>query len=186
MNIQEGYNSNKKTVSFGSQERLDNKIDKFSSMMSKLSAQGSNQNRPFKLKFIKNKGEDKVENIVIKINTDQTVEKDTVHCHMEVDCSLSKITEEILGKEILEKHKIIEVKISGEDIVVVLGTVILTEVGVGLGKVNFGVTLGEMMEVPVDQDQVLEQVPIEIELDVLNVGNVTTLTKLFKHVRDRK
>ena len=49
-NIQEGYNSNKKVVSFNTQDRLDDKIDKLTSMISKLTAQGSNQNRPFKPK----------------------------------------------------------------------------------------------------------------------------------------
>ena len=51
MKIWEGYNSNKKTVSFDTQDRLDDKIDKPTSMMSKLSFQGSNQNRPFKPKI---------------------------------------------------------------------------------------------------------------------------------------
>ena len=35
-------------VTFDTQDRLDDKIDKLTSMMSKLSVQGSNQNRPFK------------------------------------------------------------------------------------------------------------------------------------------
>ena len=51
MCIQEGYSSNnEKTVAFDTQDVLDNKIDKLSSMMSKLSAQGSSQNRPLKPK----------------------------------------------------------------------------------------------------------------------------------------
>ena len=35
------------------QDRLDHMIDKLTSMMSKLTAQGNNQNKPFKPKFIK-------------------------------------------------------------------------------------------------------------------------------------
>ena len=50
MNIQDGYNR-KKVVTFDTQDRLDNKLDKITSMMSKLTAQGSNQNRPFKSKI---------------------------------------------------------------------------------------------------------------------------------------
>ena len=44
MNIRDGYNS-KKVVTFDMQDRLDDKIDKLTSMMSKLTAQGSNQNK---------------------------------------------------------------------------------------------------------------------------------------------
>ena len=35
-----------------------------------------------------------------------------------------------------------------------------------------------MIEVAVDQDQVLEQVPIEIELEFSSVGNIITLPKI--------
>ena len=51
MSIQEGYGNNKRTVSFDTQNMLHNKIDKLTSMMSKLLTQGSNQNRPFKPKI---------------------------------------------------------------------------------------------------------------------------------------
>ena len=50
MNIRDGYDS-KKVVTFDMQDRLDDKIDKLTSMMSKLTAQSSNQNKPFKLKI---------------------------------------------------------------------------------------------------------------------------------------
>ena len=51
MSVQEGYGNNKRTVSFDIQGMLDNKIDTLTSMMSKLSTQGSNQNRPFNTKI---------------------------------------------------------------------------------------------------------------------------------------
>ena len=54
MNIRDGYNS-KKVVTFDSQDRLDDKLDKLTSMMSKLRAQGSNPNRPFKPKIYQGK-----------------------------------------------------------------------------------------------------------------------------------
>ena len=55
MSIRDGYNS-KKVVTFDTQERLDDKIDRFMpTMTSKLTPQGSSQNRPFKPKFIKAK-----------------------------------------------------------------------------------------------------------------------------------
>ena len=48
-----------------------------------------------------------------------------------------KITDEVLGEEILDKCKAIDVKISEEAIEVVSGTVILIEVGVGLEEDTF-------------------------------------------------
>ena len=50
MNLRDGYNSKKK-VTFDMQDRLDDKIDKLTSMMSKWTAQGSNQNKPLKPKM---------------------------------------------------------------------------------------------------------------------------------------
>ena len=47
---------------------LDNKLDKLTLMMSKLSTQGSNQNRPFKPIIMTEEREDKVE-IIIMIQT---------------------------------------------------------------------------------------------------------------------
>ena len=52
-------------------------------------------------KFIKEKGEDKVEIIMtkmdIKLDTDQTVEIDTLDFHIEVDLSTDKIIEKGLS-----------------------------------------------------------------------------------------
>ena len=56
MNIRDGYNS-KKVVTFHMQDRLDDKIDKLTSMISKLTAQGKNQNKQLKPK--KNQGKRK-------------------------------------------------------------------------------------------------------------------------------
>ena len=52
INIRDGYNS-KKVVIFDMQDRLHVKLDKISSMMRKLTAQSSNQNRLFKPKIYK-------------------------------------------------------------------------------------------------------------------------------------
>ena len=54
MNIRDGYNS-KKVVTFDTHDRLDDKINKLTSMMSKLTAQGSNQNKLFKPKIYQGK-----------------------------------------------------------------------------------------------------------------------------------
>ena len=136
MNIWGGYNSNKKTVSFDTQDRLDDKIDKLASLMSKCQLKEVTELYNLSPNFIKEKGEDKVEIIMtkvdIKVDINQTMEIDTVDCHIEVDLStdkfiekglsMFKIMEEILGEEILEKHITIEVKISEENIEVVSET----------------------------------------------------------------
>ena len=54
MNIRDGYNS-KKVVAFDTQDRLHDKIDTLMSMMSKLTAQGNNQNKQFKAKIYQGK-----------------------------------------------------------------------------------------------------------------------------------
>ena len=122
MNVRDGYNS-KKVVKFDMQDRLDDKIDKVTSMISKLTAQGSNQNKPFKPKIYQGKGRGQKGIIMIKaiirIDTDQIVE--IGECHLGIELNMDRIIEEghnILtiiemtsGKEILEKCKIMEVQI---------------------------------------------------------------------------
>ena len=51
MKISEGYHyTNKKSASFNTQDRLDNKIDKLTSMMSKLITQGKTQQQDTQFK----------------------------------------------------------------------------------------------------------------------------------------
>ena len=54
MNVRDGYNS-KNMVTFDTQDRLDDNIDKLTSMMSKLTVQGPNQNKQFKTKTYQGK-----------------------------------------------------------------------------------------------------------------------------------
>ena len=54
MKIRDGYNS-KKVVAFDTQDRLDDKIYKLTFMMSKLTAQGNNQNKQFQPKMYQGK-----------------------------------------------------------------------------------------------------------------------------------
>ena len=54
INVRDGYNS-KKVVTFDMQDRLGDKIDKLTSIMSKLTAQGSNQDKLFKPKIYQDK-----------------------------------------------------------------------------------------------------------------------------------
>ena len=53
MNIKDGYISKK--VTFDTHDCLDEKIDRLLSMMSKLTAQGDNQNKQFKPKIYQSK-----------------------------------------------------------------------------------------------------------------------------------
>ena len=95
-------------------------------------------------RFTKAKGEDKPENIMmkieIKIGIDQTVE--IGECHVEVDLSMDipieeghsmiKIIEVTLGDDILEGHKIMEIRILEVYTEVILGMTTLEEVDIGL------------------------------------------------------
>ena len=101
----------------------------------------------------------------IKIDTNQTVE--TEECHTEVElsmyktleegCSMIKIIEVILGEEILEECKIIEVRILEVDIEVTLEMITLEEVEVGLEKGSIQVVTEEMSKiVVVGLDQIQE------------------------------
>ena len=67
-----------------------------------------------------------------------------------------------------------------EDIEAVSRIVILIEVGLGLEKDNFCIASGEMIKAAVGQDETLEQVLIETELDVSNVGNMAPVPKIAK------
>ena len=86
----------KRIVSFDTQDRWHDKLDQNTSMISKLTAHGSNQNSPFELKIYQGKREDKVEiiiiNIDIKVGIDQTVV--IRECCVEVELSMDKILEE--------------------------------------------------------------------------------------------
>ena len=116
--------------------------------MSKLTSEGSNQNKPFKPKITKAKGEDIREiimiKVIIRINTDQI--KEIGECHLEVELSMDITIEEghniiaiievTLGKEIWEDCKIIEVKILEVGIEATIEMKVLEEVEVDLEKDN--------------------------------------------------
>ena len=166
MNVRNGYNS-KKVVTFDMQDRLDDKIDKLTSMIRKLTAQGSNQNKLFKPEIYQGKRRGKTRNYSdqgkYKIDTDQIVE--IGECHLEVELSMDRTIEEsrdvltiiemTLGEEILEKCKIIEVKALEVDTEVPIDMRTLEEVDIGLEKDNICVILEGMIKaVVLDQDQI--------------------------------
>ena len=99
MNKKDGYISKK--VTFDIQDSLDEKIDRLTSMMSKLAAQDNNPNKSLNLRYIKQNGEDKqeismIERIIIreitKVDIDKIVEIE--EHHIEVEVSRDKIIEE--------------------------------------------------------------------------------------------
>ena len=105
----------KKVVLIDTQDWLDDTLDKITSMMTKLTAPGSSQNRVFKPKIYQEKRRGQVRNhynqIDTKIGIDQTV---TIgDWHIEVELSEDKIIEEGPGmtKIQLEEHKITGVRI---------------------------------------------------------------------------
>ena len=67
MNIRDGYNS-KKVVTFDTQDRLDDKIDRLTSMMHKLTTQGNSQNKQFKPKICHSKKRGQTKNLYNKGN----------------------------------------------------------------------------------------------------------------------
>ena len=113
MNMRDGYNS-KKVVTFDTQDRLDDKLHMLTSMMSKLAAQGNNQNKQFKPNIYQGKIR-----VIIRISIGQIVE--IGEHHLEVEVSMDRIIEEChnmliliemtLGEQILEECKIKEVKL---------------------------------------------------------------------------
>ena len=169
MNIKDGYNSKK--VTFGMQDSLNGKIDKLTSMMSKLMAKDNNQDKQFN-RYIKVDGEDNLEiimiRVIIKIDIDQIME---IEGHSEVEVSMDRIIGEdhitsiiiemTLEETILEKCEITELKVLEGGIEGITEMPTYKEVEVGLGKDNIQVNLAEMTEiVVVGQDQVLEPVLI--------------------------
>ena len=121
----------------------------------------------------------------IKIDIDQIVE--IGECHLQVELSMDRIIEEghnmltiievTLEEEILEECKIIEVKILEVDIEVTIEIKISEEGEVDLEKDSIQIILERIIKVVVDQDQVQEAVLIDIGLDVLNIGSMTSLLK---------
>ena len=64
---------------------------------------------------------------------------------------------------------------------------IMKEVVIGLKKDNIKITIEEMTRVAVvDLDLVQEQVPIEIELDAINVESMITLQSTVQHQNQRR
>ena len=114
--------------------------------MSKLTAQGSYQNRLSRPKIYEGKWRVQTRNYY---DQDRSQNRYRLNCGnrrmsyrgraqyvkiLEEGQSMIKTIEVILGKAILEENRIIEVRILVMDVEVTLGTIILEEVEVGLEK----------------------------------------------------
>ena len=69
MSIKHGYNSKK--VTFDTQDSLDDKMDKLTSIISKLTAQNNDQNKQIKLKIYQSKWKEWIWNYYDQNNYDQ-------------------------------------------------------------------------------------------------------------------
>ena len=94
MNARDGYNS-KKVVTFGIQYRLDDKIDKLNSKTSKLTAQGNNQNKPFKPKIYQGKRKGQTRDYYDQGNYQNSYrsnrDRRIGECHLGVELNIDRI-----------------------------------------------------------------------------------------------
>ena len=164
MSIKDGYNNKK--VTFDTQDRLEDKIDRLTVMMSKLAVSEEGVNKPFKpmIHQSKRRGQTRnfydrcnyqnryrkiVEieyNLVVEFNMDRIIE---------VDQAMDKALGMTLGEEILEAmQEHIKIKISKDRIIEVdiketTEMIIMKEIAVGLEKGHIWVISEKMMGVVV-------------------------------------
>ena len=112
MNIKDRYNNKK--VTFNTQDRLENKIDRLTVLMSKLPANEEGTNKQFKPKIYQSKRRDLMGNFydrcAIRIGIDQIAEIEEYNLAVEfcmdkaieVDQGMDKIIGMTLGEQILE------------------------------------------------------------------------------------
>ena len=169
------------------QDSLDDKIDKLTSMMSKLTAQGNKQNNKFRPKIYQGRwgGQSRIfydQSNRYRLNSGdrRTSFKSIGQCRQNNRGRPQYINpyRRSLRQTIRGRCKTIEVKVMEVDVKVIIEMTILKEVKVDPEKDNIHVKLAEMKEVvAVGQNQVQEPVLTETELDVLSVGNMIILLK---------
>ena len=126
---------------------------------------------------------------MIKIDIGQIVEIEEYHSEAEYNMDRIKETDQgiirtikvILEEDILDgmcdQIRIIEVKIIEVDREEIIETIIMKEIGVGLGIHNTQIILEGMIEAVVGLDQVQEPVPVEIELGAITAVNMIILQR---------
>ena len=194
MSVKDNYY---KRVTFHTQGRLEDKIDKLIAMMGKLAAKTVRLIGHSNLRSIKVREEDKVETSmtysiikggIITINIDQIVGIGVFNLtdKAEVDQSTSKIIGEVILEAIQDHIKMLEDRITEENIEVTTGMKATAEieVGVGLEEGHFQEIMTAIIEgrieaqVIADQGQDQEQAQTGIELDVIPVESMITLQKI--------
>ena len=165
MIIRDGYNS-KKVVTFDTQDRLDVEIDKLTSMMAKLTAQDSSQNRPFKPKIYQGKRRRQTRDYYVQGKYQNRYRLNSGDRRMSYrgraqygensrgSLQYAHNYRSDLGEEFLEEHTIIEVKILEVELEVIVKKTTLKEEEEGLEKDSIQVILEEMIKAVVDKDQV--------------------------------
>ena len=135
---------------------------------------------------------------IIKIDIGQIVEIEEYHSVVEYNMDrvtetdqgiirpVEVILEEEISEGICDQIRIIEIKIIQGDIEENIETRIIKEVEVGLGIDSIPIILEGMIEVMVGLDQVQELVPIEIELDAINVGNIIILLRTVQLLKQKR
>ena len=188
MSKKDRYNSKK--VTFDMQDSLDDKRDKITSMMNKLTAQDNNENKQFKPKIyqVRWRGQS-------RYNYDQANYQNRYRLNSGDRRTLFRSRGQNgqnyrgrphyinnyrndFRRDNCREIQITEVKIFEVEIEGILEMTTLEEVEIGLGKDNIQVILAEMTEVVVvGQDQVQDPVLIETESNALSVGNMIILLK---------
>ena len=190
MTVRDSYN---KWVTFNTQGRLEDKIDKLTAMIGKLGARDSEINRHSNPRSIKVSEEHKVETFMtytamtggtIEINIDQIVgiREFNLTSNAEVDQGMKKIIQEEILEAIQGHIRILEDRIAEENIEILgMKVTVEREVGVDLEKGHFqeiiaGIIEGTIeVQAIIDQGHDQKQVQTGIELDVLSVESMITL-----------
>ena len=171
MNIKDGYHSKK--VTFDMYDRLDDKIDQLTLMMSKLKAQGNHQNRQFKPQIYQSKQRGQLRNYYDQNNYDQSNYQNRCRSNSGDRSTSFRGTGQHGqnyrgGSQYVNNYrndfrrnnfreiKMIEDKTLEVGIEMIIEMTALEEVG--LRKENIQVILAEMIDIIVDQDQVQEPV----------------------------
>ena len=201
MSIKDGY-VNKK-VPFDIQNNLEYKIDRFMTLMSKLTTQDDGQNKQFKLKIHQGKRRGQTRNVCGKCNYDQRNYQNRfrsdsrdrrisfsgrIQCGWDYrdrpryEQTIEMTLEEEISEGMWEQIKCIEDRIIEVYIEEVIEMITMREVVVDIEKGRFQKIIEGMTEVAVvDLDQIHKLVQTEVELDAISVENMIILQKTVWH-----
>ena len=167
MSVRDSYN---KKVTFNTQDRLENKIDKLTAMTGKLAARDSKVNRPFKPQVYQSKWRGQGRNFydshnydggTIKINIDQIVGIGDFNLtdKAEVDQGMNKTIEEEILEAIQGHIRISEDRIAEENIDMIIGMIVIVEreVGVDVEKGHFQEIIAVIIEGTIEVQATIDQ-----------------------------